>query len=87
MAPILISGATGTLGRAFATICQQRNIACRVLDRTAMDIADPKSVAAAIARWNPWAIVNTSGYARIEMPKPTRSAAFARTRSAPACSP
>ena len=39
MRPILISGATGTLGKAFATICRQRNIACRVLDRGAMDIA------------------------------------------------
>ena len=66
VAPILISGASGTLGKAFATICRQRNIACRVLDRGAMDIADAKSVAAAIARWKPWAIVNASGYARID---------------------
>jgi dTDP-4-dehydrorhamnose reductase len=66
VAPILISGATGTLGKAFATICRQRNIACRVLDRVAMDIADAKSVATAIARWKPWAIVNTSGYVRID---------------------
>lgn len=66
MAPILISGATGTLGKAFATICRQRNIACRVLDRSAMDIADARSVAAAIARWKPWAIVNASGYVRID---------------------
>ena len=31
-----------------------------------MDIADAASVAAAIARWRPWAIVNTSGYVRID---------------------
>ena len=66
IAPILISGATGTLGRAFATICARRNIACRLLDRAAMDIADPASVDAAIARWKPWAIVNASGYVRID---------------------
>ncbi len=66
VAPVLVSGATGTLGRAFATICAQRNIAFRLLDRSAMDIADPASVAAAIARWKPWAIVNTSGYVRID---------------------
>ena len=64
--PILISGATGTLGRAFATICAARNLACRLLDRQALDIADPASVAAAIARWQPWAIVNASGYVRID---------------------
>ncbi|MGZ8259119.1 MAG: family 1 glycosylhydrolase [Caldimonas sp.] len=66
VAPILISGATGTLGKAFATICRQRNIACRVLDRAALDIADPKAVAAAITRWKPWAIVNASGYVRVD---------------------
>jgi dTDP-4-dehydrorhamnose reductase len=66
VAPILISGASGTLGRAFATICARRNIACRLLDRTALDIADADSVAAAISRWKPWAIVNASGYVRID---------------------
>jgi len=66
VAPILLSGASGTLGQAFARICAARNIACRVLDRAALDIADADSVAAAIARWKPWAIVNTSGYVRID---------------------
>jgi len=66
VAPILISGASGTLGQAFATICARRNIACRLLDRAALDIADPASVAAAIERWKPWAIVNASGYVRID---------------------
>ena len=66
VSPILISGASGTLGRAFATICRERNLACRVLDRAAMDIADSGSVARAIAQWKPWAIVNASGYCRID---------------------
>jgi len=66
VAPILVSGASGTLGQAFATICARRNIACRLLDRAALDIADPTSVAAAIERWRPWAIVNASGYVRID---------------------
>ena len=65
-APILISGASGTLGRAFARICAQRNLAHRVLSRRDMDIADPASVAAAIARHRPWAIVNASGYVRVD---------------------
>ena len=66
VAPILISGASGTLGRAFATICARRNIAFRLLDRAALDIANADSVATAIARWRPWAIVNASGYVRID---------------------
>ena len=66
IAPILVSGASGTLGRAFAARCAGRNLACQVVDRQTMDIANPASVAAAIARWQPWAIVNASGYVRID---------------------
>ena len=64
--PILISGATGTLGRAFARICERRNLACHVLSRQEMDIADPASVEAAIVRYKPWAIVNAGGYVRVD---------------------
>ena len=64
--PILIAGATGTLGRAFARICQQRNLAFRLLSRGDMDIADPVSVEQALERFRPWAIVNASGYVRVD---------------------
>jgi dTDP-4-dehydrorhamnose reductase len=64
--PILISGASGTLGRAFARVCARRGIAHRLLDRAAMDIADPVSVGAALQRWKPWAVVNASGYVHID---------------------
>ncbi|MDN4054623.1 family 1 glycosylhydrolase [Massilia sp. YIM B02763] len=64
--PILITGATGTLGRAFARICAERNLACHVLTRQEMDIADPASVEAAIVRFKPWAIINAGGYVRVD---------------------
>jgi dTDP-4-dehydrorhamnose reductase len=64
--PILIAGATGTLGRAFARICERRNLACHVLTRQEMDIADPASVEAAIVRFKPWAIINAGGYVRVD---------------------
>jgi dTDP-4-dehydrorhamnose reductase len=64
--PILIAGATGTLGRAFARICQQRDLAFRLLSRGDMDIADPASVEQALERFRPWAIVNASGYVRVD---------------------
>jgi dTDP-4-dehydrorhamnose reductase len=64
--PILISGANGTLGRAFARICERRNLACHVLTRQEMDITDPASVEAAIVRYKPWAIVNAGGYVRVD---------------------
>jgi len=64
--PILISGATGTLGRAYARICERRNLAYHVLTRQEMDIADPASVEAAIVRYKPWAIINAGGYVRVD---------------------
>jgi dTDP-4-dehydrorhamnose reductase len=64
--PILITGATGTLGRAFARICERRNLAYHVLTRQEMDIADPASVEAAIVRFKPWAIINAGGYVRVD---------------------
>lgn len=65
-APIVIAGATGTLGRAFARICQERNLAHKLLSRRDMDIADPASVEQAMAQYRPWAIVNASGYVRVD---------------------
>lgn len=66
VSPILITGATGTLGRAFARICKRRNLAYRLLSRKEMDIADQASVEQAIAEHQPWAIINASGYVRVD---------------------
>ena len=66
VAPILITGATGTLGRAFARICHKRNLAYRLLSRKDMDIADQDSVEQALASYQPWAIINASGYVRVD---------------------
>ncbi|NYE64139.1 dTDP-4-dehydrorhamnose reductase [Duganella sp. 1224] len=63
--PLLISGASGTLGRAFARVCAARHLPCHVLTRQQMDIADPAAVDAAIRRYQPWAIVNAGGYAPV----------------------
>ncbi len=46
--PILIAGATGTLGRAFARICAERDLGYVVLTRQEMDIANPASVESAV---------------------------------------
>ncbi|MGJ9419472.1 family 1 glycosylhydrolase [Massilia sp. CMS3.1] len=66
VAPILITGATGTLGRAFARVCQKRNLAYKLLSRHDMDIADPACVERALAHYKPWALINTSGYVRVD---------------------
>ena len=63
---LLITGATGTLGQAFARICKQRGIAYHLLSRADLDIADTDSVAVAFDRYTPWAVVNAAGYVRVD---------------------
>ncbi|MDB5883098.1 MAG: putative b-glycosidase, Glycoside Hydrolase Family 1 [Ramlibacter sp.] len=65
-APLLITGATGTLGQAFARFCELRGLPYRLLTRGDMDIADPASVASALERWQPWAVINTAGFVRVD---------------------
>jgi dTDP-4-dehydrorhamnose reductase len=74
--PILITGATGTLGQAFARICGARNINYRLLKRSEMDIADINSVRNVICEINPWAIINTAGYVRVDDAENERERCF-----------
>jgi dTDP-4-dehydrorhamnose reductase len=64
--PLLIAGAKGTLGRAFARLCELRGISYHLLTRQEMDIADPDSVNAVVAQLKPWAVVNAAGYVRVD---------------------
>jgi dTDP-4-dehydrorhamnose reductase len=64
--PLIINGATGTLGRAFARLCDLRGISYRLLTRAEMDIADARSVESALVEFEPWAVVNTAGYVRVD---------------------
>lgn len=62
--PVLITGATGTLGQAFARICAHRGLAHVLTSRAELNITDESSIAAAIDRYRPWAIVNAAGFVR-----------------------
>ncbi|WP_217701035.1 dTDP-4-dehydrorhamnose reductase [Hymenobacter sp. CRA2] len=64
--PLLITGAHGTLGRAFQRVCEVRNLHTVCLNREELDIADPVAVELALQRYNPWAIVNAAGYVRVD---------------------
>lgn len=64
--PLLITGATGTLGRAYARLCDIRGLPYKLLTRQDVDIADPASVEAALERWQPWGVINTAGYVRVD---------------------
>ncbi|MFN7132539.1 MAG: DUF4170 domain-containing protein, partial [Myxococcales bacterium] len=61
-----ITGARGTLGRAFARLCELRGLEYRLLTRQELDIASPASVEAALDRHQPWAVINAAGYVRVD---------------------
>ncbi|HEV2834319.1 MAG TPA: SDR family oxidoreductase, partial [Pyrinomonadaceae bacterium] len=63
---LLITGATGTLGKAFARICEQRGLSYYLLPRQQLDIAELESVKTAVDRFAPWAIINAAGYVRVD---------------------
>jgi dTDP-4-dehydrorhamnose reductase len=64
--PILITGARGTLGGAFARACVERGLAHHLLTRQEMDIADAASVEHALRHYQPWAVINAAGYLRVD---------------------
>jgi len=89
--PLLISGATGTLGKAFGRICRRRGLPYALLSRAQLDIADESSVVSAIEKFKPWAVINASGYVRIdaaehEVSKCLRENALGPSTLAKACS-
>jgi dTDP-4-dehydrorhamnose reductase len=64
--PILVTGATGTLGTAFGRICEARELACRLCSRGEVDIASAWSVERMLEALRPWAVVNAAGYVRVD---------------------
>jgi dTDP-4-dehydrorhamnose reductase len=64
--PLLITGATGTLGQAFARICEVRGIPYYLLSRQEMDITNPSAVEQTLTELQPWAVVNATGYVRVD---------------------
>ena len=63
--PLLITGATGTLGQALARVGAHRGLSVRLTGREELDITDPLSVAAALRSSRPWAVINAAGYVRV----------------------
>ncbi len=64
--PLVITGATGTLGKAFARLCELRGLPYRLLSRQEMNIAQGAGVAAVLQALHPWAVVNTAGYVHVD---------------------
>ena len=64
--PMLIIGRNGTLGKAFARICEERGIAYRILGRQDVNICSAAEIESAINSYRPWAIINAAGYVRVD---------------------
>ena len=64
--PILIIGKNGTLGKAFAKVCEDRCLSYHLLSRQDCDISNPGSIESAIDLYKPWAIINAAGFVRVD---------------------
>lgn len=64
--PLLIAGASGTLGQAFAKICGARALPVRVCDRRDLDICDSAAIERMLDETRPWALINSAGYVDID---------------------
>jgi dTDP-4-dehydrorhamnose reductase len=65
-APVLICGAGGTLGRAFARLCEKRGLSYRSSTRAELDICAADSLERVLAAVQPWAVINAAGFVRVD---------------------
>lgn len=75
--PILIVGASGTLGQALARTCELRDLAYLLTDRTMLDLRNRGSIGAVLAAHRPWAVINAAGWVRVDDAETEESACFA----------
>jgi dTDP-4-dehydrorhamnose reductase len=74
--PILIIGRNGTLGKAFARICEERFLDYRLLGRDECDISSSPSIEEAIDHHRPWAVINAAGFVRVDDAEHEKEACF-----------
>lgn len=63
---LLICGATGVLGQAFARACARRGIRYRLTARDTIDLTRPDGIASALDGVRPWGVVNAAGWSRAD---------------------
>jgi dTDP-4-dehydrorhamnose reductase len=64
--PILIAGATGTLGQALARACAWRDLPYVLTSRQDMALDDEMAIAAMIRERRPRAVINATGFVRVD---------------------
>lgn len=81
--PLLIIGKNGTLGRAFAKVCQHRFLHYKLVSRDECNISDAASVQSVIEKCRPWAIVNTAGFVRVDEAEREKEKCFSDNTTGP----
>ena len=74
--PVIIIGKSGTLGKAFAKICKERNIPHFLLGRDESDICNENLLIAMVERYRPWAIINAAGYVEVDEAENDKDACY-----------
>jgi dTDP-4-dehydrorhamnose reductase len=64
--PVLIAGATGTLGKALARACEWRGLDYVLTDRSLLALDDADSIARCLDARRPWAVINAAGWVRVD---------------------
>ncbi len=64
--PLLIVGATGTLGQAFAGACRLRGIDHVLTGRSMLNLLVPASIDRVLDEVQPWAVINGAGWVRVD---------------------
>ncbi len=64
--PLLITGATGTLGQALARACRHRELDYVLTSRRDLSLCNDRSIERAIARIKPRAVINAAGFVRVD---------------------
>ncbi|HEX2934289.1 MAG TPA: family 1 glycosylhydrolase [Bacteroidales bacterium] len=76
VSPVLIIGANTSLGQTFARLCRTRGIPYRMIDRLFIDITSRDSIEKMIEQWQPWGIINATGFSDIDQAELTPYACF-----------
>jgi dTDP-4-dehydrorhamnose reductase len=63
---IIVTGATGTLGRAVMRACEGRGLAYRPFAHVDLDVANSDEVERMLDLYRPWAVVNAAGFVRVD---------------------
>ncbi|MDQ6845134.1 MAG: sugar nucleotide-binding protein [Bacteroidota bacterium] len=82
--PLIITGKTGTLGQAFAKLCDERNLDYLLTGRDTFNISDEKNIETFLDEHNPWAVINTAGFVRVDEAERLREECFEVNAIAPA---